>query len=123
VIPALTDPELERIMEAVREAGAVSVNTILLRLPLEVAPLFQEWLETHLPGQAQRVLNRIRDTRGGALYEAEFGRRMSGRGVYAELLDQRFRLACQRLGFCELPPMDCSGFMRPAEDPQQLSLL
>ena len=123
LIPALTDPELEQLMEAVREAGAQSVATILLRLPLEVAPLFQEWLEEHVPGQAQRVLNRIRDTRGGALYEAEFGRRMAGRGAYAELLAQRFRLARQRLGFSDLPPLECSGFIRPGGDPRQLSLL
>ena len=123
LIPVLTDPELERLMESAREAGAVSVDTILLRLPLEVAPLFQEWLETHVPGQAQRVLNRIRDTRGGALYESDFGSRMCGRGAYAELLAKRFRIAHQRLGFSELPPLSCGGFVRPSDDPRQLSLL
>jgi DNA repair photolyase len=122
LIPVLTDPELEQVMEAVREAGALSVDSILLRLPLEVAPLFQEWLQIHVPGQAQRVLNRIRDTRGGALYEAEFGRRMSGRGAYAELLAQRFRLARQRLGFNEPPSLECGRFVRPGADSRQLSL-
>jgi len=122
LIPVLTDPELEQLMEAVREAGAQSVDSILLRLPLEVAPLFQEWLERHEPGQARRVLNRIRDTRGGALYESDFGSRMRGRGAYAELLGQRFRIACRRLDFAGLPPLDCTGFTRPARDARQLSL-
>jgi DNA repair photolyase len=101
----------------------IGVDSILLRLPLEVAPLFQEWLETHVPGQAQRILGRIRDTRGGALYESDFASRMCGLGPYAELLAQRFRLTRKRLGFSELPALDCSGFVKPGEDPRQLSLL
>jgi DNA repair photolyase len=123
VIPVLTDAELEQVLVAAREAGAVSARYTLLRLPLEVAPLFSEWLQTHLPGQARRVLQRIRDTRGGALYRSDFAQRMSGSGVYAELLAQRFGLAAKRLGYQALPELDCSGFRKPVTDARQMRLL
>jgi len=122
LIPVLTDPELEQLMQAAREAGATSARYVLLRLPLEVAPLFSEWLETHEPGKAQRVLERIRDTRGGQLYRADFSQRMRGSGVYAHLLAQRFRLAHRRLGYTEPTELDCSGFRRPAADARQMHL-
>ncbi|MCB1857952.1 MAG: PA0069 family radical SAM protein [Gammaproteobacteria bacterium] len=123
VIPVLTDPELERIMTAARNAGAVNARYILLRLPREVAGLFSEWLETHVPQQAARILKRIRDTQGGALYRSQFGQRMSGEGPYAEMIAQRFQLARKRLGFREMEVLDCSAFSRPCASGGQLSLL
>jgi DNA repair photolyase len=122
VIPVLTDPELETMMRAAREHGASSARYILLRLPQEVAPLFSEWLETHVPGQAQRVLERIRDTREGELYRSDFSSRMSGTGAYADLLVQRFQLAWKRLDYREFDELDCSRFVRPTEDPRQMTL-
>lgn len=98
MIPGLNDMELEAILEAAAEAGAGAAGYVLLRLPLEIKDLFEEWLRTHTPQRAERVLRLIRDSRGGALYQAGFGRRMTGAGPYAELLAQRFRLACRRLG-------------------------
>ena len=123
LIPVLTDPEMETVLQQAREAGAGSARSILLRLPLEVAPLFNEWLQTHAPGQANRVLQRIRDTRGGDLYSADFTQRMRGSGVYADLFMQRFELAVRRLGFSESPELDCSGFCKPPADSRQLNLL
>ncbi|NBC32271.1 MAG: PA0069 family radical SAM protein [Alphaproteobacteria bacterium] len=98
MIPGLTDHELERILEAGAAAGAVSANTILLRLPLEIADLFTEWLEAHYPDRAGRVLSLMRQSRGGRLYDSEFGTRMRGDGPFAQLLSQRFAAVCRRLG-------------------------
>ncbi len=123
LIPVLTDPELEQILQAARDAGATSAGSTLLRLPLEVAPLFSDWLEAHAPGQAQRVLSRIRDTRGGKLYDADFSQRMSGSGHYAELLAQRFAKAARRLGYQPAKQLDCSRFRKPTADGGQMSLL
>src|SRR3569623_1390036 len=97
-IPVLTDSELEDILAAARAAGADSAGYVLLRLPHEVKDLFREWLAEHTPTQAAHVMERIRDSRGGKDYQAEFGMRMRGSGVYADLIAQRFRLAYQRLG-------------------------
>jgi DNA repair photolyase len=98
MIPALNDMELERLLEAAAAAGATSAGYVLLRLPLEIKELFEEWLRTHVPDRADRVLRLVRDTRDGKLYDPTFGRRMSGQGPYVELLGKRFRLACHRLG-------------------------
>lgn len=98
VIPFINDGELEAILEAARDHGATRGGYILLRLPLEVQSLFSEWLETHYPGMKERVLAAIRDTRGGALYQSEFGTRMRGTGPIAQLLSQRFKVAMRRLG-------------------------
>ena len=113
VVPVLTDPELENILAASAEAGAAHAGYILLRLPLEVAPLFEQWLHVHYPLKAEHVLSRIRDCRDGALNSPKFGERMSGNGEYAGLIAQRFRLAIRRLGLGEkLPPLDCGNFRR-----------
>ena len=85
MIPGLNDHELEAILEAAAEAGAVRANYILLRLPLEIAGLFAEWLEAHAPNRAKRVLSLIRQSRGGRLYENGFGTRMLKQGVAHEL--------------------------------------
>ena len=98
MIPGLTDHELDAILQAGRDAGATTANTILVRLPLEIAGLFEDWLRAHVPDRADRVLSLIRQCRGGALNHATFGRRMRGEGPYADLLAQRFRRACNHLG-------------------------
>jgi len=98
VIPGLTDADLERILERAAEAGASRAGSLLVRLPLEVADLFEGWLRNHYPDRAERVLSLIRQCRGGHLNDARFGIRMSGTGPMAELLEQRYRLAAGRLG-------------------------
>ena len=123
MIPALNDDELEAILEASAKAGASSAGYVLLRLPLEIGPLFEEWLEAHFPDRKARVLNLVRETRGGRLYESAFGLRQKGRGVYAELLKRRFALACKRLGLNKSDwALDTTQFRRPAVDEPQLSL-
>jgi DNA repair photolyase len=122
VIPVLTDSEMERLLGAAREAGAAEAAYVLLRLPLEVEPLFREWLEAHAPGMAKRVLNRLRDSRGGRLNDPRFGSRMLGEGPYAELIGQRFRLAHRRLGFPGLPALSTEDFRVPRGESAQLSL-
>jgi DNA repair photolyase len=99
VIPAITDHEMEDILEAARDAGATSASYVLLRLPHEVAPLFREWLAEHYPARASHVMSLIAQTRGGKDYDSRFGSRMRGTGPYAELLRKRFDLASRRLGF------------------------
>jgi len=98
IIPVLNDPELEQVLQACVEAGVAAAGYVLLRLPLEVAPLFEEWLRHHYPLKAEHVLKRIRDTRGGALYRSGFGQRMQGQGAFASIIGHRFSNACQRLG-------------------------
>lgn len=99
VIPWVNDAELEAVLEAARDAGADSAGYVLLRLPHEVSPLFRDWLQTHLPQRAEHVMSTIQQLRGGKDYDARFGKRFSGDGVYAELLARRFDLAYRRLGF------------------------
>ncbi|TNE41461.1 MAG: PA0069 family radical SAM protein [Alphaproteobacteria bacterium] len=99
LIPALNDAELEQIMSAAKDRGANSAIYLLLRLPHEVAALFKDWLQEHFPDRAARVMKLVRETRGGKDYDATFGRRMTGEGHYAALINRRFRLACKRLGF------------------------
>ncbi|HYD96270.1 MAG TPA: PA0069 family radical SAM protein [Noviherbaspirillum sp.] len=98
VIPFVTEPDLERVLAAAAEAGAVDASYIVLRLPWEVNPLFVQWLQAHFPERAQRVMNRVREMRGGKDYDADFRLRMRGEGVWADLLRQRFEKAAQRLG-------------------------
>lgn len=114
VIPALNDHELEAIVKAAHAVGAMSAEYILLRLPLEVADLFEEWLHRHYPLKAAHVLNLIRESRGGKSYDASFHQRFCGTGSYADLLGQRFRLACKRLGLDgRLPPLRADLFKKP----------
>ena len=98
VIPQLTDHELEAILEAAAAAGARHAGWTMLRLPLEVAPLFREWLDAHYPLRAAHVMSIVRQIRGGKDYESRFGVRMGGRGEFADLVRKRFALACKRLG-------------------------
>lgn len=96
IIPGLTDHEIERLLEAAHQAGARTANWMLLRLPREVAPLFEAWLEAHYPDRAAKVMSLMRQCRGGQNYDAQFGKRFSGEGVFAQLIAQRFEKACQR---------------------------
>ena len=98
VIPALTDHELEAIVERVAAAGAKSAAYVLLRLPHEVSGLFVEWLETHYPDRARHVMSLVRQSRGGKDYDSTWGQRMRGSGRFADLIETRFRLACRRNG-------------------------
>lgn len=110
MIPGLNDAELEHILEAAARAGAVWAGYILLRLPYEVKQLFEDWLHRHFPDRARHVLSLVRQTRGGALNDPEFGQRFSGTGVYADLLARRFHRAANRLGLLDRQPLDCSRF-------------
>jgi DNA repair photolyase len=121
VIPWVNDSELEAVLEAARDAGAGSAGYVLLRLPHEVAPLFRDWLQTHLPERAGHVMSTVQQLRGGKDYDPAFGTRMRGQGVYADLLARRFALARKRLGYGEqrLPPLDCSRFVAPRKPSAQ----
>ncbi|RQT53718.1 radical SAM protein [Burkholderia cepacia] len=101
MIPFVTEPDMERVLEACAEAGATHASYIILRLPWEVAPLFKNWLTAHYPDRAERVMNRVRDMRGGKDYDSDFSKRMKGEGIWADLLRQRFRQAVKRLGLNE----------------------
>ncbi len=123
VIPVLTEHEVERIMQAARDAGATAASMIPIRLPLEVAPLFRDWLERHHPGKAAHVMARVQAMRGGRDNDPRFGSRMRGEGPEAGLLLQRFRLARKRLGLQrESEVLDCSRFGPPPRAGDQLSL-
>ncbi|OON64548.1 radical SAM protein [Massilia sp. KIM] len=121
IIPFVTEPEIERILEAAFEAGASGAHYVVLRLPHEVNPLFQEWLQAHFPDRAQRVMNRIREMRGGKDYDSDFSRRMHGEGVWADLIRQRFHKTVERLRMTELRGrfgrLDSSQFRRPVVVP------
>lgn len=114
VIPFVTEPDMERVLEACAEAGASNASYIVLRLPWEVAPLFKDWLAAHFPDRADRVMSRVRDMRGGKDYDASFATRMKGEGLWADLLKQRFHQAVRRLGLNERRRgiLDMSQFMR-----------
>ncbi|MFT3689554.1 PA0069 family radical SAM protein [Paenirhodobacter sp.] len=123
MIPGLTDHELEAILTEARRAGARAASFIPLRLPHEVAALFADWLHRHFPDRAERVLNAVAAFRDGRLNDPRFGSRMTGEGVEADLLAQRFRVSCRRLGYDRpLPPLDRSRFAPPPEAGDQLSL-
>jgi len=114
VIPFINEPELERIVEAAASAGATSAFSIVLRLPWEVNPLFQQWLDQHFPQRAARVMARVREMRGGKDYDARFGTRMRGEGVWAQLLAQRFSKTVARLGLNrERVELDLTRFKPP----------
>jgi DNA repair photolyase len=98
IVPALTDQDLERVLEAAAAAGARSASYVVLRLPMEVADLFVEWLEAHYPQRASHVMSLVRQMRGGRNNDSTFGTRMRGSGPISDLIERRFRIACKRLG-------------------------
>ncbi len=97
IIPALNDHEIERILDAGKAAGALEASYVILRLPLEVSPLFRDWLLQHYPDRYRHVMSLIRSMRGGKDYDAEFGKRMKGAGPYAWQISRRFEMATRRL--------------------------
>ncbi len=113
IIPALNDHEIPRILEAAHRAGAVSARWVLLRLPYGLKQLFEEWLRRHYPDRADRVLNRLRDQRGGRLNETGFGQRMRGTGPFAEQTAALFRSTARKLGLDRDLALDPSAFRLP----------
>jgi DNA repair photolyase len=113
VIPGLTDHEIPKILEAARAAGATSAAFTVLRLPYAVAPLFEKWLATHFPDRKDKVLNRIRALRGGKLYDAQWGKRFSGEGIFLEQIARMFDAARRKAGFKDdWPGLSTAAFRR-----------
>lgn len=122
MIPMINDSELESLLAEAHAAGAQSAAYMMLRLPLEVAPLFEEWLAAHYPQRAAHVMSLVRQVRGGEVYDSRFGVRMRGEGPFADLLAHRFAKAIKRLGLDRREGfnLDCSAFCPPG---RQLALL
>jgi DNA repair photolyase len=124
VIPALNDQEIERILESAQAAGAREAGYIILRLPLEVAPIFKDWLLRHYPDRFRHVMSLVRSMRDGKDYDAEWGKRMKGAGPYAWQIGRRFEIAAKRLGLnVEKRRLRSDLFKRPARAGEQLMLL
>ncbi len=123
IVPGLTDHEIESLMKSARDAGAVAASLITLRLPLEVAPLFRDWLQEHYPDRAARVIGQIHQLHGGSDYVADWGTRFTGKGITAKLIQDRFKRAAKSLGLARhLPPLRSDLFQRPPAAGDQLSL-
>jgi DNA repair photolyase len=123
IIPGLNDSELPQLLQAAREHGAQAAGYTLVRLPLTVAPIFQEWLQRTHPQQAEKILGRIRETRHGELNNSDFRERMRGSGPIADQIQQLFRLFRNRLGLAKsLPDFNCQHFRPPTPSHGQLWL-
>jgi DNA repair photolyase len=125
MIPALNDHELERILDSGVAAGATGASYVLLRLPLEVSPLFRDWLLRNYPDRYRHVMSLIRSMRGGKDYDAEFGKRMKGEGPYAWQISRRFELAAKKLGIRKSRGVSLNTdlFVPPSGAGVQLNLL
>ncbi|MCP8687473.1 PA0069 family radical SAM protein [Marinobacterium sedimentorum] len=125
LIPMINDRELEAMLEASAKAGAGSAGYVFIRLPLEVADLFREWLDCHYPERAEHVMSLIQQSRNGAAYDSRFGTRMRGQGLFAEMIAQRFRLACNKFGLRadRRSALRTDLFSVPPQAGDQLSLL
>jgi DNA repair photolyase len=116
LIPFINEPELEHVLACAQRAGATSAFATVLRLPWEVNPLFQQWLQTHFPQRAARVMARVHDLRGGRDNDPRFHERMKGQGVWGQLLAQRIAKATVRLGLrTERQDLDLTAFRRPVK--------
>ena len=123
LIPALNDHEMEAVLQASQTAGATSAGYVLLRLPHELAALFPEWLQQHVPGRAEHVLSVLRQMHGGQVYDSRFGQRMKGSGVFAEFYRKRFALAVERLGLnLDRESLNCAAFRPPRSASPQADL-
>jgi DNA repair photolyase len=122
IVPGLTDHEIPAVLQAAADAGARSAAYIALRLPLVVAPLFEDWLTRHFADRKEKVLNRIRSMRGGKLYDPRFGTRMRGQGIWAEQLKLMFETAKRRAGLDKrvMPRASTEAFRRPGESQLKL---
>ena len=124
IIPGLNDQEIERILESARAAGAQEAGYVILRLPLEVSPIFKEWLLRHYPDRYRHVISLVRSMRDGKDYDAEWGKRMKGTGPYAWQIGRRFEIAARRLGLNgEKRPLRTDGFIAAPGASEQLVLL
>jgi DNA repair photolyase len=123
VIPAINDHELEAIIERAAEAGVQAARYIPVRLPFEVAPLFQAWLVEHFPDRAAKVMGQIREMRGGKSNDPQFHSRMRGRGVWAQLLATRFARICRKHGLNQTKMMLRTDLFTPPEASGQMRLL
>jgi DNA repair photolyase len=114
IIPGINDSEIEAILEEAAKAGASAAGYVILRLPLEIKDLFQEWLQHYFPNRAVRVMKLVRQMRGGRDYDPEWGKRQKGEGPYAQMIADRFARATRRLGL-DKPrlPLDHTQFRRP----------
>jgi DNA repair photolyase len=124
VIPAITEHELEQVLEAAAAAGATHAGYVILRLPHELKILFREWLEAHYPARAAHVMSVIHSMRGGQDNDPRFGSRMRGMGPFAQLLRQRFQLACSRHGLARgaAPALPTALFRPPSANDGQMEL-
>ena len=123
VIPGLNDHEVEAVLQAAAEAGALGAGYVALRLPLEIKDLFREWLEAQVPDRAGRVMSLVRQMRGGRDYDPQWGKRMKGEGPIADLIGQRFKIARRRFGLDRtVPPLDVSQFRVPPRPGDQIDL-
>ena len=124
MIPALNDHELERILDSAKAAGALEAGYVMLRLPLEVSPLFRDWLLQNYPDRYRHVMSLVREMRGGKDYDADFGKRMKGAGPYAWQISRRFEMATKRLGLTRRSiQLRSDLFVPPDGSGVQLSLL
>lgn len=119
VIPSITDEFMEGILAAAAERGVHSASWIMVRLPHEVAPLFREWLDTHFPDRAGKVMSIVQAVRGGKDYDAKFFTRMKPEGIWADLIRTRFRVACRKYGIGKAEiDLDCTQFRKPSRNGQ-----
>jgi DNA repair photolyase len=124
IVPGLTDAEIERILDSARAAGALDAGYVLLRLPLEVSPIFKDWLLRHYPDRFRHVMSLIRSMRGGKDYDSDWSTRMRGTGPYAWQIGRRFELAAKRLGFNRArTPLRTDLFVAADKPEKQLMLL
>ena len=124
IIPAVNDVEIEAILKAAYAAGAREAGYVMLRLPLEVKEIFQEWLASAMPERAAKVMSLVKSVREGKANDSTFGRRMTGSGPYAWTIGRRFELACQRLGLnISRVQLATSEFRRPPRPGEQLTLI
>jgi DNA repair photolyase len=124
IIPGLTDQEMERILDSARAAGAREAGYVVLRLPLEVSPIFKDWLLRHYPDRYRHVMSLIRSMRDGKDYDSEWGKRMKGAGPYAWQIGRRFEITAKRLGLnAERRTLRTDQFVVAAKDQLQLTLL
>ncbi len=123
IIPALNDHEIEKVVDAGARAGATWASYVTLRLPAEVSPLFRDWLDEHYPDRAHRIMAQVREMHGGKDYDAQWGKRMTGEGVYANLIARRYEAAMKRHGLRRrIAPLDCSRFAPPVRPGDQYAL-
>lgn len=123
IIPALNDTEMEAVLAEAAKTGVNNAGYVMLRLPHEIKHLFREWLETHYPLKAEHVMNMVRDIRDGRENDPRFKSRMRGEGVYADMIADRFRATCKRLGLNrKRVTLDTGQFSPPAKQTDQLRL-